>query len=146
MLVGWIYTTLVNSGWDKALPTAAGLPLLHGQTRSSDLIPIEVGTPAEPGASITLHPPEVPLRGATWNGGSQEFPLLGLFLSEVTRGVGLVTAAPLLFTKARVCVLVTRVKEWLHACLSLVVLHFRHFHFVQMVVLVLVQLMELPHH
>lgn len=81
------------------LPTVR-LPLLHGHPCPSDLVSIEICTPAEPCARITLHPLKVALHSAPRHGGAQEFPLPGLFLGEVTRGLGLEAAAPLLFTDA----------------------------------------------
>lgn len=80
------------------LPTVR-LPLLHGHPCPSDLVSIEVRTPAESCARITLHPLEVAFHSAPWHCGAQEFPFPGLFLGEVTRGLGLEAAAPLLFTE-----------------------------------------------
>lgn len=126
--------------------TTVRLPLLHGHPCPSDLVSIEICTPAEPCARITLHPLKVALHSAPRHGGAQEFPLPGLFLGEVTRGLGLEAAAPLLFTDAWVSIRVTWVEERPHTGFLLVVLHYCHLMFVQVVVLVLVQLMELPHH
>lgn len=110
------------------------------------LVSIEVRTPAESCARITLHPLEVAFHSAPWHCGAQEFPFPGLFLGEVTRGLSLEAAAPLLFTEMWVGIRVTWVEEWPHTSFLLVVLHHCHLMFVQVMVLVLVQLMELPHH
>jgi hypothetical protein len=53
------------------LLTTMRLSLPHGHPRASDLVSVQIGTPTEARASVTLHPFEVALHGTPGGSGSK---------------------------------------------------------------------------